>query len=173
MSNGYYVHPYILFGRAGRGNKGFICANAAAAIPASSGTPASPAVVPDLPASLSDFIESCSLAIWSLLSQDKMFPDKSLFQTLVRKAYGRGYEALRHMIMRTSTDWLGSAFPSLPANYGSLLLLILFHVSFSCFYFLHITYSTCPFAGFLGTICTFDDLLTGVSIRGGCCTNCA
>ncbi|KAG7361408.1 transposase, mutator family protein [Nitzschia inconspicua] len=82
MSNGYYVHPYILFGRAGCGHKGFICANAAAAIPASPGTPASPAVVPDLPASLSDFIESCSLAIWSLLSQDKMFPDKSLFQTL-------------------------------------------------------------------------------------------
>ncbi|KAG7369542.1 reverse transcriptase RNA-dependent DNA polymerase [Nitzschia inconspicua] len=74
MSNGYYVHPYILFGRDGR----------------------------DLPASLSDFIESCSLAIWSLLSQDKMFPDKSVFQTLVRKTYGRGYEALRHMIMRTS-----------------------------------------------------------------------
>ncbi|KAG7341265.1 GAG-pre-integrase domain containing protein [Nitzschia inconspicua] len=81
MSNGYYVHPYILFGRDCSGNKGFNCATAAAALPASSGTPASPAVVPDLPASLSDFIESCSLAIWSLLSQDKMFPEKSIFQS--------------------------------------------------------------------------------------------
>ncbi|KAG7343607.1 hypothetical protein IV203_021615 [Nitzschia inconspicua] len=102
MSNGYYVHPYILFGRDCSGNKGFICATAAAALSASSGTPASPAVVPDLPASLSDFIESCSLAIWSLLSQDKMFPDESIFQSFVRKSYGRGYEALRQMAMRTS-----------------------------------------------------------------------
>ncbi|KAG7374842.1 reverse transcriptase RNA-dependent DNA polymerase [Nitzschia inconspicua] len=102
MSNGYYVHLYILFGRDCSGNKGFICATAAAALPASSGTPASPAVVPDLPASLSDFIESCSLAIWSLLSQDKMFPDKSIFQSFVRKSYGRGYEALCQMVMRTS-----------------------------------------------------------------------
>ncbi|KAG7370163.1 reverse transcriptase RNA-dependent DNA polymerase [Nitzschia inconspicua] len=31
-----------------------------------------------------------------------MFPEKSIFQSFVRKSYGRGYEALRQMVMRTS-----------------------------------------------------------------------
>jgi hypothetical protein len=105
MSHGYYVHPYILFKRDYGGNKGFICANPRAAVSAAAGPPpisATTAVVPDLPQRLAEYIDSCSLGIWTLLNKDKMFPDKSSLGTVVRRSYGKGYEALRLIIMQTS-----------------------------------------------------------------------
>jgi hypothetical protein len=104
MANGYYVHPCILFRRDYEGNKGFICANPAAAAPAAGiGAPAAaPAVIPDLPLRMTEYIDACSLSVWTLLNKDKLFPEKSAFGTLVHKTFGKGYEALRQMIMQTS-----------------------------------------------------------------------
>jgi hypothetical protein len=105
MQNGYYVHPYILFKRDSGGNRGFICANPRAPVTLASGPPAvaaPAAVVPDLPLRLAEYIDTCNLSVWTLLNKDRMFPDKSLFATFVRKSYGKGFEALRMMIMQTS-----------------------------------------------------------------------
>lgn len=105
LAHGYYVHPYILFKRDVGGNRGFICARPSAAVPATAGSPAvpaTPAVIPDLPLRLAEYIDTCNLSVWTLLNRDKMFPEKSAFGTIVRKSYGKGYEALRLMIMQTS-----------------------------------------------------------------------
>jgi hypothetical protein len=47
-------------------------------------------------------IDACSLSVWTLLNKDKMFPGKSAYGTLVRKTCGKGYEALRQIIMQIS-----------------------------------------------------------------------
>jgi hypothetical protein len=60
------------------------------------------AVVPDFPLRLADYIDVCSLCIGTHLNKDKMFPDQRAFSTIVRKSFGKGYEALRLMIMQTS-----------------------------------------------------------------------
>jgi hypothetical protein len=68
--------------------RGFVCARASAAVLAAPGTPplaGQTAVVPDLPLPLAEYIDACSLSVWTPLNKDKMFPDKSSFNTIVRK----------------------------------------------------------------------------------------
>jgi hypothetical protein len=96
MAHGYYVHPYILFRRDYGGNRGFICDHPRNALHPKG------ELVPDLPFRLSEYLATCDHAIWTLLSKDKMFPEKSNFGTLVRRTFGAGYAAIRLMIMQTS-----------------------------------------------------------------------
>jgi hypothetical protein len=107
LAHGYYMHPYFLFKKQQGGARGFSCG-------ASSDE--------DLPSGLATYIESSNLGIWKFLSSKGMFPDKSIYGTFVRQAYGHGYEALNLMIMHNHPEykehpsvvviWMAEAFSS-------------------------------------------------------------
>jgi hypothetical protein len=77
-------------------------------------------MVPYLPLPLNEYLETCSLSIWTLLNKEKMFPGKRSFTTIFRKTCGKGCEALRLMIMQNHPMFMLVVIQGYPTSFWFL-----------------------------------------------------
>jgi hypothetical protein len=83
--HGIYAHPYVLMNKTG-GPQGFTCG-------LDEGY--------DLPSFFTQIVRDSNYPIWQLLSRDDVFPKGSKYKSVVAQYSGRGYEALKAIVMDT------------------------------------------------------------------------